>query len=130
MKLRYFNADDYSTKLKVTVQHTGKLGFTRQTADTLGFGKRAENFIIIATDEESEGDLYLINGATTSEHPFRVNKAGDYYYANTAALFDEIGIDYKDTGITIIFDLIKIKDETLDIYKMNKRIIKKKTDMK
>lgn len=130
MKLRYYNANEYSTKLKVTVQRTGKLGFTRQTADALGFSKKADNFIIIATDEESEGDLYLINGAPSGEHPFRVNKAGDYYYANTAALLDEIGIDYKDTSTTIIFDLIKVKDETLDLYKMNKRIIKKKTDMK
>ena len=130
MNLRYYNASNFSEKLKVTVHHTGKLGFTQRTATALGFGKRENNYIFIATDEDSEGDLYMINCAIEDSAAFKVNKAGDYYYANTAALFDEIGIDYKDANTTTIFDLVKVKDETLDIYKMNKRIIKKKTDMK
>ena len=126
MNLRYYNASDFSEKLKVTVHHSGKLGFTRRTATALGFGKRENNYIIIATDEDSEGDLYMINCAIEDSAAFRVNKAGNYYYANTAALFDNIGIDYKNKETTIIFDIVKVKGEGQDLYKMNKRVIKRR----
>lgn len=126
MKLRYYNAANFSTKLKVTVHHTGKLGFTERTASALGFDGRERNSIIIATDEDNEGDLYMINCIEEDSASFRVNKAGNYYYANTSALFEEIGIDYKDRNKTIIFDLIKVKEQDLDIYKMNKRVLNKK----
>lgn len=124
MKLNYFNAKDFSVKLKATIHKSGKLGFTRQTAEALGFEGKEESYIKFAYDEEDNKALYMVNGTANDGSSFRINKAGNYYYANTSVLFDKLGINYK--GKTCIFDMIKIENEGLDLYKMTKRELNRK----
>lgn len=59
-----------------------------------------------------------------NELNFKVNKAGQYYYVNTAALFDNLKYNYKDN--TISFSIITV-DNTSNpkIYKMIKKEKKK-----
>ena len=57
MNFTVFSAKEFSAKLKVTIQETGKLGFTRDTADF--FKLELKKYAKFAKDNE-KGDLYLI----------------------------------------------------------------------
>lgn len=122
MALYVYSAKNYKTKLKVTIQATGKLGFTTQTADVLGLSPNT--FIKIACDDSQNEDLYMIICKGEDEDGFKVNLISGFYSLPTTILFNELGIDYKNN--TVIFDLIR--DSRLDqetngtVYKMSKRI--------
>ncbi|MBP5347161.1 MAG: hypothetical protein J6Y51_00255 [Bacteroidaceae bacterium] len=122
MALYVYSAKNYKTKLKVTIQATGKLGFTTQTADVLGLSPNT--FIKIACDDSQNEDLYMIICKGEDEDGFKVSLISGFYSLQTTILFNELGIDYKNN--TVIFDLIR--DSRLDqeangtVYKMSKRI--------
>ncbi len=121
MTLSIYSAKQYSTKLKVTIQATGKLGFTAETAAALGLSN--DIYIKIACDNESSHSLYLIVCEGADEDGFKVHSSSGYFYLPTSRLFDDIGLDYKN--YTVMFDLSR--EPELDgeaggkVYKMNKR---------
>ena len=125
MALKVFSAKQYSTKLKCTIQNTGKLGFTSGTAKVLQL--TPESSVKIAADDEQKM-LYLIvcNGA--DEDGFQVDYISKYYSLPTTVLFNELGIDYKH--YTVMYDLSR--EASLDaeaggtVYKMAKRVNAKK----
>ena len=90
MKIEYFNASDYAHKLKVTVQRTGKLGFTDGTARKLDLSDTS--FVKLGKDIDSN-DLLLCNNPKDSIGAFHVHKAGKYYYVNAQGVFDALGMD-------------------------------------
>lgn len=126
MKLKIYSAKNYGTKLKVTIQETGKLGFTKETAESLQLSN--DTYIKIAEDEETQGDLYMIVCNKKDEDGFKANCNAGYYSLYTTILFKEMGIDFVNQ--TVIFDLSR--EEKLDkdvdgrVYKMHKRIKNKK----
>ena len=126
MKLSIYSAKNYCTKLKVTVQKTGKLGFTADTATSLHL--TPNSYVKIARDEEQSDDLYMIVCSEADEDGFKVNFNSGYYSLPTTMLLKELGLDY--TRFTIIFDLSR--DSSLDkdaggmVYKMSKRVNSKK----
>ncbi len=121
MALSVYSAKNYSTKLKVTVQKTGKLGFTADTANSLCL--TPESCIKIACDEEQADDLYMIVCNEPDEDGFKVGLNSGYYSLPTTLLLKELGLDY--THNTVIFDLSR--EPALDeeaggkVYKMTKR---------
>ena len=120
MTINIIDITQFSVKLKATVQATGKLGFTNETANCLNLQiGQAVNF---AKDDETE-DLYLIIANDNIANTLKVCKSGMYYYIPTKLMFDAFGYDYKKK--TIIFDLARKKelDDSLNgrVYKMNKR---------
>ena len=121
MALSVFSAKNYSTKLKVTIQGTGKLGFTAETAKALALS--ADSYIKIAGDDEEKDRLYMIVCSGPDEDGFKVNCVSGYYSLPTTMLFNELGIDY--THFTVMFDLSR--ESRLDeeaggmVYKMTKR---------
>lgn len=120
MAIRVLSAKDFATKLKVTIQATGKLGFADETAKALSLS--ADKYIKIAYDDE-EDVLYLIVMPDKDPDAFRVCSAGGYYYLPTTSLFRSLGLDYESKSV--MFDLSR--EEQLDeqlggkSYKMLKR---------
>lgn len=124
--VKFYSAKRYNAKLKVTIQATGKLGFTDDTAKELELSTRT--YIKLGADESDPGVMYLVVLQDADEDAFKVCKAGDYYYLPTSVLFMSLGYDFRNK--TIIFDLTRSKefDEEFGgkVYKLNKRESDKK----
>lgn len=120
MSVQILSAREYSIKLKVTIQSTGKLGFTDETAKALNLSEGT--YITLGQDDKDSDLLYLIL-TDESEDAFKVCKAGDYYYLPTRRLFLSLGYEFQDK--TIMFDLTRVSelDDELKgtVYKMNCR---------
>ena len=121
MGLSVYSAKLYSAKMKVTIQATGKLGFTTETASALGLTN--DTYIKIAGDDEAKDVLYMIVCPDKDEDGFKTHSSSGYYYLQTTMLFNDLHIDYKN--FTVMFDLNR--EPELDnvaggtVYKMNKR---------
>lgn len=124
MALIFYKNESSTSKLKATVQKTGKLGFTEATSRHLKFGE--SSVVQFAEDDQNKGTLYLINAPDShDETAFKVCKAGRYFYVNAKALFDKLGLDYESN--TIIFDLKRVIEYTdMEVYKMKKRVLPRK----
>ena len=79
MDFKILSAKNYSVKLKVTIQSTGKLGFTEATAKALKLSK--DSGVKFAMNDKEE--LFLINCEQCDEDAFKVLKGGDYFCVNT-----------------------------------------------
>jgi len=121
MSLFVYSAKNYSTKLKVTIQGTGRLGFTRDTAKALSLN--TDTYIKIAGDSENHDVLYMIICKDADEDGFRSSCISGYYSLATTVLFKELGVDY--THYTVMYDLTRepALDDTANgiVYKMNRR---------
>ncbi len=127
MTLKILCASKYSTKLKATVQASGKLGFTDTTRQALNLTENS--YVYIAQDSDTH-ELFMILIDGPNPDAFRVRKSGKYYNLSTSQLFSELGFRYKE--ITYIFDLIR--DSTMDleaggvVYRMNRRELNKRKE--
>ena len=123
--IQVLSAKKYSQKLKVTIQATGKLGFSDETARTLRLSEGAA-YVKFLKDGDTDV-MYMSVLYAADEDAFKVCKAGTYYYLATAQLFNDLDIDYKHT--TVIYDLVRCAQ--LDgefggaVYRMNPRILKR-----
>lgn len=129
MGLNIINAKDFNIKLKATIQASGRLGFSEETANVLDLANN--RYVVLAFDDEDHNTMYICPTDKDLPFAFRVNKAGKYYYVCATALFDSIGEDYKNQ--TVIFDMTRYPDGDSviggTVYKMVKRIIKRKKEM-
>lgn len=123
MAYTVLSASKYISKLKATIHTSGKLGFSDNTAKTLGFDKYPDCFVQFAQDDDNPSILYLINRTNDDGDSFKVCKSGLYYFVNAKLMFDALGIDYANK--TIIFDMIKLQEENNEVYKMIKRELDK-----
>lgn len=125
-EVKFFSARQYSAKLKVTIQSTGKLGFTDDTAKELELS--SQTYIKLGADVNEPDVMFMVVSSDANEDAFKVCKAGDYYYLPTSVLFMSLGYDFKNK--TIIFDLTRAADFDADfggkVYKLNKRECDKK----
>lgn len=125
-EVKFYSAKQYSAKLKVTIQATGKLGFTDDTAKELELS--THTYIKLGGDESEPDVMYLVVLQEVNDDAFKVCKAGDYFYLPTTVLFLSLGYDFRNK--TIIFDLTRAKefDEEFGgkVYKLNKRESDKK----
>ena len=125
MDFTVFSAKEFSAKLKVTIQETGKLGFTKDTADYLKL--ESKKYAKFAKDNE-KGDLYLIIIEKGNSDAFEIKGVSGYYSVQTARLFDKLGMDYKN--MVYMFDLVR--QDSLDanlqgeVYLMKERHHKRK----
>lgn len=121
--MKILSAIDYSTKLRVSIQTSGKLSFSYEAASNLGIN---ENSVVkFGQDDNDSQILYLIIPSVSDEQCFPVKPSGRYFYVPTKTLFDALKIDYENQ--TIIFDLIRMTslDEECGgkAFKMNMRVI-------
>lgn len=105
--IEILSAKKFQVKLKATIQASGRLGFTDETAKALHL--EAGVPMKFARDDERD-TLYLARLQEGDEDSFEVKKSGDYFYLATRTLFDTIGIDYRTHSV--IFDFAR--DTSLD----------------
>jgi len=124
MELKFINAESFDTNLKCSIHKNGKLGFSSSAINKLKIDKNKSVKFAQDEDEKANGNLYIVIQNSITEDAFKINKAGDYYYMNTKAMFDELGYDYRNK--TIIFDIVKTEEKhnELPIYKLIKREVK------
>ena len=125
MAIQIISAKRFATKLKATIQRSGRLGFTEETARYTNLAE--EKFAKFAQDDES-GTLYLIIHDTRDEDSFEIRSSSGYYYVPAKMMFDSLGMDYEKN--VIMFDLVRKPslDETLEgqVFLMKTRISKRK----
>ena len=125
MGITILSAKQFATKLKATIQASGRLGFTAETATVLGL--ESGKFAKFAKDDEN-GSLYLIIINERSEDAFEIRVSSGYYYVPTKVMFDTLGFNYENGNI--MFDLVR--QHSLDndlqgqVYYMKQRQIKNK----
>ena len=117
-----YSVKDFGRVLKATIQSTGRLGFSAETAKAMKID--ADTLFIIGKDDRVQADLILVKMAEANADAFRARKSNEYYYLNTTALFDMLGYDYKSDD-TIFFDVVRFpsldNEAGGEAYIMNKR---------
>lgn len=117
MNYTLISAKEFNAKLKCTIHSSGKLGFTEAAANHMRITN--QSYIQFAQDNDEKDILYLIHHKSENADSFKAIKAGTYFYLNTKAMFDSLGLDYKKH--TIIFDMTDLKEDSVEIYKLIKR---------
>ena len=125
MAITILSAKQFATKLKATIQASGRLGFTAETATALGL--ESGKFAKFAKDDENDS-LYLIIINEPNEDAFEIRVSSGYYYVPTKVMFDTLGFNYENGNI--MFDLVRQPslDDDLQgqVYYMKQRPIKNK----
>ena len=125
MAITILSAKQFATKLKATIQASGRLGFTAETATVLGL--ESGKFAKFAKDDENDS-LYLIIINEPNEDAFEIRVSSGYYYVPTKVMFDTLGFNYENGNI--MFDLVRQPslDDDLQgqVYFMKQRQIKNK----
>ena len=125
MAIKVLSAKQFATKLKATIQASGRLGFTAETATVLGL--ESGKFAKFAKDDENDS-LYLIIINEPNEDAFEIRVSSGYYYVPTKVMFDTLGFNYENGNI--MFDLVRQPsyDDDLQgqVYYMKQRPIKNK----
>lgn len=120
MAIKIISTRNFTKPLKVTIQSSGKLGFTHDTAEIL---KLESGKLIQFGRDDEKNEMYLILTRDTPEDAFAVAKAGDYFYLPTTLMFDALGYNYRK--FTYFFDLVRREDldEQLrgEVYYMKER---------
>jgi hypothetical protein len=124
MKLKFIKAQEIDKNVKCAIHKTGKLGFSSSAIEKLNL--TTEKGVMIAINEEIEEDenLYLLIKEGVNADTFKISKAGEYYYINTKALFDSLGVDYRNKRI--IYDIVDFENDGTKMYKLIKREVKQK----
>lgn len=117
MKLKFFTHSDLGHKLKATIHRTGRLGFSRQAANAIGFLKNKSVNIGINNDDPNDQQLYLVPCSDRKDGTFKVIKQGEYYCINTKHLFDKLKIDYASGLVHFDIQILALKDENVFVLK-------------
>lgn len=123
MTIQILSAKKFAVTLKVTIQKTGRLGFTDDTAKALDL--KSGKYAKFAKDDEN-GSLYLIIINESHEDAFSIRESSGYFYVPTKVMFDTLGFNYENGNI--MFDLVRQPslDDDLQgqVYFMKQRQIK------
>ena len=123
MRLKFIDPSTLDKNLKATVHKTGKIGFTRDAAEKLGLKESKSARIAINEEDSEDTSLYMIIDDVISTGAFKINKAGQYYYINTKALFDGMEMDYINN--TYVYDIVSTTIEGKEVYKFKRRPLKR-----
>ncbi len=110
MAIKIISTRNFAKPMKATLQSSGKLGFTHDTAEIL---KLESGKLIQFGRDEEKNEMYMILTHGTPEDAFAVAKAGEYFYLPTTLMFDALGYDYKI--VTYFFDLVRRIDLDEDL---------------
>ena len=118
MQLKILKPKEPNAIAKLTVQRSGKLGFSKGALELLDL--EANKFAKFGFDELE--NFYIVIYKESDEETFNISKAGDYYYINAKTLLEDLEIDYSSDDTTI-FDIRRTDVE--NTFKLNKRVLKK-----
>ena len=123
--MRILSVKQFNSRLKVTIQRTGRLNFTDETAKALGL--TAQNGVKFFITEEPE-QLCMAIMPTPDKDSFPLRRSGTYFYVNAHLLFDDLGVDYREN--TVFYDLARNmaydRETGGQCFKMDKRQIRKR----
>lgn len=122
MKVTFFKAKELDSNVKATIHVSGRLGFNSNAQKKLDL--ESVRFVKIGQGEESDGILFLVTCHEEDIETFSIAKAGEYYYANTKALFDSIGIDYENQKV--IYDISEVTFDGIKYFKLKPRFKERK----
>ena len=97
MALTLLSAKNFTFTLKVTIQKSGKLGFSAPTAEALGID--TNTYAKFYMDDENPMSPVVVFSKNKDDDSFKANKSGDYYSLSTTILFDSLGFDFKKQNI-------------------------------
>ena len=124
MRLKFIKAQEIDRNVKCAIHKTGKLGFSSSAIEKLNLTTEKGVMIAVNDDDEQDENLYLLINDDLNDDTFRISKAGEYYYINTKALFDSLGVDYRNKRI--IYDIVDFENDGTKMYKLIKRELKQK----
>ena len=118
--LEVLDGERLSLTTKATVQSTGRLNFTPETASTMGI--TIDSTIVLF--KAGERDLGAIVKPGEDKRGFKVKKTGPYFYIQLKNYLEERGIDYKGST-RIVYDITQVEEklEGLPLFKMIRRDI-------
>lgn len=119
MKLQKIKPPDSLGLLKATIHASGKLGFSAGAIKAMNISNNSYIQIALNSDDKNDQNLYIFVTKNVDENSLKINKAGNYYYVNTKALFDKLEIDYRKKKI--MFDIIDIEYEGEKVFKLVRR---------
>lgn len=106
--MKILSAQDYSQRLRVSIQASGKLSLTNETVRCLGID--ASSRVVFGQDDADPKVLYFIlPDDRTRQDAFEVRASGKYFYVPTKTMFDALGIDYTSDGAAVLFDLVRME---------------------
>lgn len=106
--MKILSAQDYSQRLRVSIQASGKLSLTNETVRCLGID--ASSRVVFGQDDADPKVLYFIlPDDRTRQDAFEVRASGKYFYIPTKTMFDALGIDYTSDGAAVLFDLVRME---------------------
>jgi hypothetical protein len=125
MNIKFFKAIELETNIKATIHLSGKLGFNSNALKKINIDE--SKFIKIGQGDDFEKSkmLYMIVTNEEDEETFKISKAGEYFYANTKALFDFLTIDYQKNKV--IYDITELPSEE-NVFQLKPRIKERKKD--
>jgi hypothetical protein len=126
MEIKYYNASEFESRIKCTIHRTGKLGFSENAIKKLALCREKSIKIGLSENDKNYDVFYIVISDKDDPHGFKLNRAGGYYYANTKALFDKLGINYQDKQSTIIFDIVEVENNSEKMYKLVKREVRRR----
>lgn len=106
--------------IKASVHKSGKMGFSQAAIEYLKMADNTYLKIGINKDDRADKNLYVVVVRAQENDTLKINKAGNYYYINTKALFDKMEVDYQKS--LIIYDIVDMEYEGMQIYKFIRRI--------
>ncbi len=118
MELNFIKPKESNSIAKITVQKSGRLGFSKGAMEMLDI----ENNLYCKFGFNDVEELFIVMFSSGDSETFNIAKAGDYYYLQAKTLLADLGIDYKSKD-TVIFDIQK--SEKNNVFKMMKRVISK-----
>ena len=126
IELKFFKPKDIEGSVKITVHKSGKLGFSKGAINLLKLNINKHCKFATNKVYENKDEIYLLVNNSEDEFSFKISKAGEYYYIKAKSFLSDLNIDYSDETQTIIFDIKEIDYQDQKIYKLNKRIVKKR----
>ena len=124
IKLKRIIAKQTNRNVKCTIHKSGTLGFSKEAANKLKLSPGQYLSFSINEDDTNENNLYVEILNEEIEGSIRISKAGNYFYAKTKLLFDELDVNYKEN--TVIYDIIDFDYENKKMYKFLRRDLKRK----
>jgi hypothetical protein len=103
MKLKFIDAQELERNVKATAHKSGKLGFTKEAEARLGLDSKKSMAIAVNEEDVNDKNLYVVIKSVIHPNTFKINKAGEYFYVNTKALFDRLKIDYVKENV--VYDI-------------------------
>lgn len=127
LDLEFIDIKERARKPKATIQRSGKLGFNAEAIEVMSLKVDDMFKIAINKAKGEENNLYLMRclpEETNIEASkcIRASKAGDYFYLNLTAYFDDVKLDYETN--LYIYNIYKQSYQGRDIFHLKRRIDK------